>query len=72
MVAGVVIVAVGGVSSATDVLQYVMAGASLVAVGTAAMRDPRLAPRIVKELDEWCAKRGVANVSELRGTVRWQ
>jgi dihydroorotate dehydrogenase (NAD+) catalytic subunit len=66
------IIGVGGVSSATDLLQYVMAGASLVAVGTAAMRDPRLAPRIVEDLDEWCAKRGVANVSQLCGTVKWQ
>jgi dihydroorotate dehydrogenase (NAD+) catalytic subunit len=69
---GVPIIGVGGVSSATDLLQYVMAGASLVAVGTAAMRDPRLAPRIVEDLDEWCAKRGVANVYEIRGTVKWQ
>ena len=66
------IIGMGGASSATDLLQYVMAGASLVAVGTAAMRDPRLAPRIVDDLDEWCSKRGVANVSELRGTVKWQ
>lgn len=65
------IIGVGGVSSATDLLQYVMAGASLVAIGTAAMRDPRLAPRIVEDLNEWCAKHGVANVSELRGTVKW-
>ena len=66
------VIGVGGVSSASDLLQYVMAGASLVAIGTAAMRDPRLAPRIVADLEKWCAKHGVSNVSELRGTVKWQ
>ncbi len=65
------VIGVGGVSSATDLLQYMMAGASLVAIGTAAMRDPRLAPRIVGDLEKWCVKHGVANVSELRGTLRW-
>jgi dihydroorotate dehydrogenase (NAD+) catalytic subunit len=66
------VIGVGGVSSATDLLQYVMAGASLVAIGTAAMRDPRLAPRLVDDLERWCEKHGVANILELRGTVRWQ
>jgi dihydroorotate dehydrogenase (NAD+) catalytic subunit len=66
------VIGVGGVSSATDLLQYVMAGASLVAIGTAAMRDPRLAPRIVSDLEKWCEKHGVANIAELRGTVKWQ
>jgi dihydroorotate dehydrogenase (NAD+) catalytic subunit len=66
------VIGVGGVSSATDALQYVMAGASLVAIGTAAMRDPRLAPRIVSDLEKWCEKHGVANISDLRGTVEWQ
>jgi len=66
------VIGVGRVSSATDLLQYVMAGASLVAIGTAAMRDPRLAPRIVRDLEQWCESHGVANISELRGTVKWQ
>ncbi|MDQ6717655.1 MAG: dihydroorotate dehydrogenase [Gemmatimonadota bacterium] len=66
------VIGVGGVSSATDLLQYLMAGASLVAIGTAAMRDPRLAPRIVSDLGKWCVKHEVANVSDVRGTVAWQ
>jgi len=66
------VIGVGGISSATDIVQYMMAGASLVAVGTAIMRDPRVAPRLVAELDEWCAGHGVGNVSELRGALAWQ
>ena len=62
---------VGGVSSGTDALQYIIAGASLVGIGTAAMRDPRAPERIVRELDEWCRRRGVARLNDLTGTLEW-
>ena len=66
------LIGVGGISSATDVLQYVIAGASLVAVGTAAMQKPKLAARLVKDLERWCRARGVSSLSELRGSLRWE
>lgn len=65
------IIGVGGVTSANAALQYIIAGASLVAVGTGALRDPRLPERIIRELGEWCAKHDVANISELTGTLEW-
>jgi dihydroorotate dehydrogenase (NAD+) catalytic subunit len=45
------IIGVGGVRSATDVRQYLKAGASLVAMGTGALADPRLPERIIDELE---------------------
>jgi len=60
-----------GVASAEDALQYVMAGASLVGVGTAAMRDPRAPERIVAGLERWCARHDVKNIQELTGTLEW-
>ena len=45
------VLGVGGVASGADALQYILAGASLVGVGTAALRDPRAPERIVRELD---------------------
>jgi dihydroorotate dehydrogenase (NAD+) catalytic subunit len=45
------IIGVGGVRSATDVRQYLKAGASLVAMGTGALADPRLPERIIGELE---------------------
>jgi dihydroorotate dehydrogenase (NAD+) catalytic subunit len=48
---GVPVIGVGGVRSAADVRQYLRAGASLVAMGTAAMAHPRLPQRIVRELE---------------------
>jgi dihydroorotate dehydrogenase (NAD+) catalytic subunit len=65
------VLGVGGVASGTDALQYIMAGASLVGVGTAALRDPRAPERIVAELRDWCKQHGVGSVTELRGTMEW-
>jgi dihydroorotate dehydrogenase (NAD+) catalytic subunit len=65
------ILGVGGVASATDALQYVLAGASLVGVGTAALRDPRAPERIVRELTDWCARHGVRQLDDLVGTLEW-
>jgi dihydroorotate dehydrogenase (NAD+) catalytic subunit len=48
---GMPVIGVGGVRSAHDVRQYLRAGASLVAVGTGAMADPRLPERIVRDLE---------------------
>jgi dihydroorotate dehydrogenase (NAD+) catalytic subunit len=64
------VIGVGGISKATDVVQYVIAGASLVAVGTAAMQDPRLPSLLLDGLSSWCRKHGVASLSELRGTLQ--
>jgi dihydroorotate dehydrogenase (NAD+) catalytic subunit len=65
------IVGVGGVASATDVVAYLMAGASLVGIGTAAMRDPRAPERIVADLATWMRAHGVASAAELTGTLEW-
>lgn len=65
------ILGVGGVASATDALQYILAGASLVGIGTAALRDPRAPARIVHELDQWCGQHGVSALQDLSGTLEW-
>jgi len=60
---------IGGVSSAEDALQYLVAGASLVGIGTAMLRDPRAPERVVKGLARWCAANGVAHLADIRGTL---
>jgi dihydroorotate dehydrogenase (NAD+) catalytic subunit len=66
------IIGVGGISRATDIIQYVIAGATLTAIGTAAMLQPRLPERLVDDLGEWCRRKGVGSLSELRGTLEWK
>jgi dihydroorotate dehydrogenase (NAD+) catalytic subunit len=66
------VIGVGGISKATDIVQYVIAGASLVAVGTAAMQQPKLPAKLVDDLENWCRKNGVRTLSELRGSLTWE
>ena len=61
----------GGIASADDAVQYLMAGASLVGVGTGALANPRLPERIIGDLGEWCARHGVTRLSDIVGTVKW-
>jgi dihydroorotate dehydrogenase (NAD+) catalytic subunit len=61
---------IGGVSSARDALQYLVAGASLVGIGTAMLRDPRAPERIVRDLGRWCRQQGVDRLVEVVGTLR--
>jgi dihydroorotate dehydrogenase (NAD+) catalytic subunit len=63
------IVAIGGVAALDDVLDFLMAGASAVQVGTALFADPALPIRLIDELAEWCAARGMASHRELIGAA---
>ncbi|HJU89620.1 MAG TPA: dihydroorotate dehydrogenase [Gemmatimonadaceae bacterium] len=63
------IIGVGGIETGADALQYIMAGASLIAVGTAALRDPRAPERIVGELRAWAERHGVKSLGDVVGTV---
>jgi dihydroorotate dehydrogenase (NAD+) catalytic subunit len=65
------IVGIGGIASASDALQYLIAGASLVGIGTAAMRDPRLPERIIADLARWCERHGVRSIADVVGTLEW-
>jgi dihydroorotate dehydrogenase (NAD+) catalytic subunit len=60
-VIGIPIVAIGGVSSLEDVLDFLMAGACAVQVGTAVFADPVLPLRLVDELEAWCASEGLSS-----------
>ena len=61
----------GGVAQVADVVQYLLAGATLVGIGTVAMQDPRRPERLVAELDAWLKAHRVSHVGELRGALEW-
>ncbi len=63
------VLGIGGIATADDALQYLIAGASLVGVGTAMLRDPRTPERVVRGLAAWCAREGVTNIGEIVGTL---
>lgn len=61
------IIGMGGIHSAEDVIEFFLAGASAVAVGTANFVDPYICPTIIDELEGWLDKMGVDQISELTG-----
>jgi dihydroorotate dehydrogenase (NAD+) catalytic subunit len=64
------VVGMGGITCAEDAIEFLMAGATAVQVGTANFTDPLAMPKIVAGLNAWCDRHGVVNVSELTGTLQ--
>lgn len=63
------IIGVGGVATAEDALEMMLAGASAVQVGTATFADPRAPAKVLGALGSWCARQGVTRISQLVGGV---
>jgi dihydroorotate dehydrogenase (NAD+) catalytic subunit len=57
----------GGISTAADIVEFMLAGASAVQIGTASYWDPVATEKIAAELETWCAERRIARVAELTG-----
>lgn len=63
------VIGIGGICDARDTMEYILAGASLVQIGTAMFVDPYTAPETVKGLRELCERQGVTKLSELVGAL---
>lgn len=61
------IIGMGGIYSAEDVIEFILAGASSVAIGTANFVDPYVCPKIIRRLEELLAEMDVSSVTELIG-----
>ncbi len=64
------VIGMGGILNARDALQFLMAGASAVAVGSANLRDPAAIPAIVDGIEEFMEREAISHVSELVGAAR--
>ncbi|RYM07237.1 dihydroorotate dehydrogenase [Sporolactobacillus sp. THM7-7] len=64
---GIPIIGMGGIQNADDVIEYFLAGASAVAVGTANFVDPFVCPKIIDELPKKIEAMGVSDINELVG-----
>jgi len=69
-VTDVPVLAAGGVSTGLDAIEFLMAGASAVQVGTATFRDPEAPWKVLAELTAWCEQEGVTSLSEIVGAAR--
>ncbi len=64
------VMGMGGITSAEDALEFIIAGAAAVQVGTANFTDTLAMPKIIEGLNAWLDSHGVADVNELRGTLK--
>lgn len=64
---GVPVIGCGGISRAEDAVEFLMAGASAVQVGTVSFIEPDAMPRIIEGLSAFCARKGIARVADLTG-----
>ncbi len=64
------VIGMGGISTAADVVEFMLAGASAVQIGTASYWDPRATEKIIGELERWCKEHDVPRIAELTGGVR--
>ena len=60
----------GGIMTGIDAIEFMMAGADTVQIGTANIIDPNAMERIADEMDEWCDKNGVKDIQEIVGTLK--
>jgi dihydroorotate dehydrogenase (NAD+) catalytic subunit len=61
------VIGMGGISAAVDIVEFMLAGATAVQIGTASYWDPVATEKIVAELETWCVEHNVARIAELTG-----
>ena len=64
------IIGMGGISCANDVIEFVLAGADLVQIGTLNYKNPNLGVEILDELIKFCEDKKLSNLSDLKGKVK--
>ena len=63
------IVGMGGISSTEDAIEFMMAGATMVSLGTGLFSNPILPVEIKDGLEKFCEENGVENIQEIVGTA---
>lgn len=63
------VVGLGGIMNGRDALEFIMAGARAVEVGTANFIDPSVTMKIIDEITDFCTRQGVSDINELVGII---
>ena len=68
--AAIPILGMGGIMTASDAIEFIIAGASAVGLGTANFVDPRSTTKIIEGIRDYCTRNEIANIKELTGTLQ--
>ncbi len=63
------VIGLGGISTAEDAVEFIMAGATAIEIGTANFVDPAVTIKVRDGINEWLDKHGCASVDEIRGVI---
>jgi dihydroorotate dehydrogenase (NAD+) catalytic subunit len=64
------VVGLGGIATATDAIEFLMAGATAIEIGTANFLDPTVSIKVRDGIDQWLDSHGCRSVQEIIGCVR--
>lgn len=67
--AGIPILGLGGIRTASDAIEFIIAGASAVGIGTANFIEPDIAIKIIEGVKNYCARNNISNIKELTGSL---
>ena len=66
---GIPVLGVGGIRTASDAIEFIIAGASAVGIGTANFIEPGCTAKIVEDIKKYCDRKEIANIKELTGSL---
>jgi dihydroorotate dehydrogenase (NAD+) catalytic subunit len=64
------IIGMGGIMTTEDALEFILAGASAISIGSGNMADPEISLKVLHGIEEWCTREGVSSISEIIGTAQ--
>ena len=65
------IIGMGGICTAEDAIEFIMAGATAVSVGTANFNNPHATVEVIEGIERFMKDQGIKSLDEIRGCVRW-
>jgi dihydroorotate dehydrogenase (NAD+) catalytic subunit len=67
---GIPILGTGGIRTAPDAIEFIIAGASAVSIGTANFIEPGCAVKITEDIKKYCVRKEIKNIKELTGSLK--
>lgn len=63
------VIGLGGIMNGRDALEFILAGASAIEIGTANFIDPQATIKVIDYIDDYCRRHGVDNINDLIGVI---